>query len=219
MPRQFDTREPEQFEAGIAAAVEAARSGELVVVATESAYAVATDAFRTDGIARIRQVKDRDSYLPVPVLIGSRHTVTGVTGALSSGGNALIDSFWPGMLTIVARAQPALSWDVGGIDRHLVSVRMPIHQVAWQLAHALGPLAATAANRAGEPIPRTCEEARRQLGAAVAVYLDSGRCEEELGSTVVDVTRDPVSLVRPGAVSIERLRQVTPVSVPAALST
>lgn len=213
MSRYFDTREPAQFEAGIAAAVTAARSGELVVVATESAYAVAADAFRSDGLDRIRQVKGRDRSLPLPVLIGSRHTVSGVTAALSDAGQALIEQFWPGMLTIVARAQPALAWDVGGIDRQFVSVRLPIHQVAWKLAHELGPMAATAANRMGETAPRTCTEAEEQLGAAVAVYLDSGRCDAPVGSTVVDVTRDPVSLVRLGAVSVEQLTQITPVSV------
>ncbi len=219
MSRYFDTREPAQFAAGIDAAVAASRQGELVVLATESAYAVATDAFRSDGLDRIRQVKGRDRTWPLPVLIGSRHTVSGVTAGLSDAGQALVERFWPGMLTIVARAQPALAWDVGGIDRQLVSVRLPIHQVAWKLAHTLGPIAATAANRRGEPAPRTCAEAQEQLGTAVAVYLDSGRCETSTGSTVVDVTRDPVSLVRPGAVSVEQLAQVTPISVPAARGT
>lgn len=209
MPRYFDTRDPEQFGAGIEAAVDAARSGELVAIATESTYAIATDAFRSSGLSRIRHVKDRDESMPIPVLIASRHTVAGVTTGLSDAGQALIDRFWPGLLTIVARAQPALSWDVGGIDRNLVSARMPVHQVAWRLAFELGPLGTTAANRGRAPAPTDCAEVQRLFGDAVAVYLDSGPSGWSAPSTVVDVTADRPRLVRRGAVTVEQLREVS----------
>lgn len=211
MSRRFDTRDPEQFAAGIEAAMAAVRRGELVVAATESVYGIGADAFRDDGVDRIRQLKRRGPQLPIPVLIGRLTTVHGITVDIGSAGQALIRQFWPGMLTIIARSQPALRWEVGGGERGVVSVRYPIHQVAWRLAYQVGPLAFTGANLPNIASPVTCDVAQDQFGEAVAVYLDSGPCDGGSTSTVVDLTGETAVLVREGAVSLADLRRVAKV--------
>ncbi|MDP3971435.1 MAG: L-threonylcarbamoyladenylate synthase [Candidatus Nanopelagicales bacterium] len=212
MSRLFDTRDPDAFAAGIEAAVAAAREGEQVVVSTESAYGVGADAFRRDGLMRLRQSKGRDAGMPVPVLVADLETALSMTTRVGEAGRLLMRHFWPGSLTIMARVHPALSWDVGGAEQNTVSVRIPLHQVAWRLVRELGPLALTGANLAGRPTPRTCDDAREQLGEAVAVYLDSGECNLEPPSSVVDVTADPPVLLRDGAIPLDQLRRVADVT-------
>ena len=210
MIRRFDACDPSELERGLTAAVAAARRGDLVVVPTESAYGIATDAFRADGLARLRELKNRDRQLPVPVFVGATTTIEGLVANLSNDARALIAAFWPGMLTLVGTAQPALTWEVGPLDDESVSIRMPLHPVAWQLALAVGPLALTGANIAGGDLPTTCDEAAALFGSGVAVYLDAGPCVRTETSSVVDVTRSPPVLLREGANNESELRRICP---------
>jgi len=196
--------EPGDRSTGIAAAVAAARRGALVVLPTETSYAVATDAFSHLGVARMREALGRTSEVPLPVLVGRAATLDGLVLGMSVPARQLIEGFWPGPLTVMLFASPTLAWDIGDTGG-TVTVRMPLHPVALEVLRATGPLVATGVGAA-----RTVDAARDALGDAVAVYLDGGECPEGLPSTVVDAT-DPVPrVVRPGAYPIDLLREVVP---------
>lgn len=210
MIRRFNARIPEELSRGITAATAAARRGELVVLPTESAYGIATDAFSVNGLAKLRELKNRGPELPVPVMVGSAMTADGLISGLNSSARDLMAAFWPGQLTLVGIAQPTLSWRVSAQGDASVSIRMPIHPVAWQLAKNLGPLALTGANVAGSDLPLTCDGAADVFGSTVAVYLDAGRVDGGETSSVVDVTSDPPVLLREGAVSAAALAAIVP---------
>ena len=95
--------------------------------------------------------------------------------------------FWPGALTLVVRHTAHLVWDLGE-SRGTVAVRMPANEIAQDLISRTGPLAVSSANRSGHPPATTMMDARLQLGAAVAVYLDGGPSGDSVASTIVDVT-------------------------------
>jgi tRNA A37 threonylcarbamoyladenosine synthetase subunit TsaC/SUA5/YrdC len=87
---------------------------------------------------------------------------------------------------------------------------MPLHPLALELLERTGPMAVSSANRSGLPPALTAAEAERQLGGAVAVYLDAGPCDDSVPSTIVDCTTDEPRVLRAGALSPERLREVVP---------
>src|SRR5262245_51167206 len=111
--------------------------------------------------------------MPVPVLVGSPRTLSGLASGLSDAGKALVEAFWPGALTIVCFHQTSLQWDLGD-TRGTVAVRMPLHPVAIDLLNATGPMAVSSANKSGAAPATTCAEAEAQLGDSVSVYLDAG---------------------------------------------
>ena len=194
---------------GVTAAAAAIRRGELVVLPTESVYGVAADPFSPRGIDALRELKGRGATFPIGVLVGAIRTVDGLATGLGSDGRALIDAFWPGPLTLIVREQPTLAWDLGG-SSGTISLRMPLHPVALDVLAATGPLAVTSANRAGDPMPRTCDEAEERLGDDVALYLDAGPSAEGQPSTIVDISGDVPLLLREGAFDLEALRAVCP---------
>jgi tRNA threonylcarbamoyl adenosine modification protein (Sua5/YciO/YrdC/YwlC family) len=206
--RRFDVCQPDELERGLAAATAAARRGELVVLPTESAYGIATDAFSAVGLAKLRQAKNRGPELPVPVMIGAAMTADGLVSGLTAEARELMTAFWPGQLTLIGIAQPTLTWEVAAQGDRSVSVRMPIHPVAWQLAKRLGPLALTGANIAGADLPLTCDEASDVFGSTVAIYLDAGPCTPSATSTVVDISMSPPELLREGAITAAELKAV-----------
>ncbi len=208
MPR-FHCDRADERSRGIDRAIAAAGRHQLVVFATETSYAVACDAFSPVGVERLNAAKGRAAIDALPVMVGSVKAARALIGTLHPQGEALIEGFWPGPLTAICDQQSTLHWDIGGDGRH-VAVRMPLHPVALAVLQGVGPMAVVAANRVGEAVPRTCDEAEAQLGPTVSVYLDAGTLPEGPPSTVVDLTDRAPRLLRAGTFPSVQLREVAP---------
>ncbi|MDH6112808.1 L-threonylcarbamoyladenylate synthase [Kitasatospora sp. MAP12-15] len=209
MSRRYDCADAGDRATGLREAASAIRRGELVVLPTDTVYGIGADAFNPEAVAALLAAKGRGRNMPSPVLVGSPTTLHGLVTDFSERAWELVDAFWPGGLTLVARHQPSLRWDLGE-TRGTVAVRMPLHPVAIELLNATGPLAVSSANKSGQSAPADCEDAEYQLGDSVAIYLDGGKAEHGQASTIVDVTGKVPVLLRAGAVSIEQLREVVP---------
>ncbi len=212
MSEMFDCADEEQRSAGIAAAVTAVLKGDLVVLPTDTVYGIGADAFRPAAVTSLLNAKGRGREMPPPVLVGSVRAASALVEDLGPYGQELIDEFWPGGLTLICRASRSLKWDLGD-TKGTVAVRMPQDQVALDLLAQTGPMAVSSANLTGQPAATTAEAAREQLGDAVEIYLDGGPCETDVPSTIVDLTGDMPRLLRGGAVSIGRLREVAAVAM------
>jgi tRNA threonylcarbamoyl adenosine modification protein (Sua5/YciO/YrdC/YwlC family) len=207
MSARFDCTVVAERAAGIKEAVTALGNGELAVVPTDTVYGLAADAFKPDAVAALLAAKGRGRQMPPPVLVGSRRAAFALVEDVSSSASDLIDEFWPGGLTLVFRSSRSLVWDLGD-TRGTVAVRMPLHPVTLDLLKESGPLAVSSANISGSPPATTAADAESQLGEAVSVYLDGGPCSAEIPSTIVDVTGPVPKLLRSGAVTVKRLRNV-----------
>jgi L-threonylcarbamoyladenylate synthase len=205
----YDCRTLAERDQGIAAAAEAVKSGQLVVLPTETSYGLGAGAFDADAVAELRRLKGHARDVGSPVLVGSRQTLDGLVLSLPQAARDLVEAFWPGELTIVVEHAPSLSWDIGDTDG-LVAVRMPLHPVALELLREAGPMVVVTAALPGQSPATTAEQAREQLGSAVSVYLEAGEVGSSDGSTIVDLAEDPPTALRTGALSLERLREVVP---------
>jgi len=207
--RRIDCRTDTGRETGARVAANAVQRGEVVVLPTDTVYGVGADAFDAAAVAAVLAAKGRGRNVPPPVLVPNARTLDGIATDLSADARELVSAFWPGPLTLVCRAQPALDWDLG--ETHgTVAVRMPLHRVALALLELTGPMAVTSANRTGHPPATTVDEAVEQLGDAVRVYLDGGPTASSAASTIVDVTGDVPRVLRAGPVDLDRLRAVVP---------
>jgi tRNA threonylcarbamoyl adenosine modification protein (Sua5/YciO/YrdC/YwlC family) len=195
--------------AGVQAAVSALQSGELVVLPTDTVYGIAADAFSPTAVNALLAAKGRGRDMPVPVLVGSWRTMEGLVDELGPLARQLVERFWPGPLTIVVRSAPSLAWDLGE-TRGTVAVRMPLQPVALEVLNATGPLAVSSANRSGMPPAVDAQDAERQLGDSVRVYLDGGPAGDPVPSTIVDLTGDRARVLRAGALDLDTLRGVIP---------
>ena len=208
----FDCADETQRAAGIAAAVAAVLKGALVVLPTDTVYGIGADAFRPSAVASLLAAKGRGRDMPPPVLVGSVRAANALVEDLGPYGQELIDEFWPGGLTLVCRASRSLKWDLGE-TKGTVAVRMPQHPVTLEVLAETGPMAVSSANMTAKPAATTAADAREQFGDAVEVYLDGGKCETDTPSTIVDLTGDMPRLLRGGAISIGRLREVAAVAM------
>lgn len=199
--------DPATWGPSLDAAVHAVSRGEVIVLPTDTVYGVGADAFSPDAVARLLAAKGRDRQTPPPVLIPSVRTVDGLARDVSVAARALMDSFWPGPLTVIVHAQPSLAWDLGE-TRGTVALRVPDHGAALALLARTGPLAVTSANLTGKAAATSAEDAREQLGPAVSVYLDAGDSPLGIASTIIDATGPALRVVRDGGVSWDKLIEV-----------
>jgi len=211
MSAWFDCADESQRIDGLAAAVTAVLRGELVVLPTDTVYGLGADAFSPPAVTRLLNAKGRGRDMPPPVLVGTVRAATALVEDMGPDGQRLIDEFWPGGLTLVCRAARTLNWDLGD-TRGTVALRMPEDSVALDLLRETGPMAVSSANLTGQPAATTAEVAREQLGESVSVYLNNGTVSGGVASTIVDLTGPQPRLLRRGAISVGRLREVAAVT-------
>ena len=203
----YDCGDADQRAEGIRQAAYAVRRGDLVVLPTDTVYGIGADAFSPEAVGKLLRAKGRGRDMPVPVLVASRDALYAVADRLPEEARQLVDAFWPGALTLVLRHTPHLAWDLGDA-RGTVAVRMPDHPIALDVLRETGPMAVSSANRSGMPAALDAEQAQKELGDSVDVYLDGGPCAGSEPSTIVDVTGGTPRVLRRGAISTERLREV-----------
>lgn len=206
----YDCMTAELRPSGITAAVTAVREGDLIVLPTDTVYGIGADAFTPAAVRAMLAAKGRGRNVPSPVLVGTARAAAALVEDMGAFGQDLIDEFWPGALTLVFRASPTLLWDLGD-TKGTVALRMPLHPVTLEVLKQTGPMAVSSANRHGQPPATTANEAERQLGEAVAVYLDAGPSMDDVPSTILDLTGTIPRVLREGAIPVDRLRSVASV--------
>ncbi len=184
-----------------------------MVFPTDTVYGIAADAFSPLAVTMLLASKGRSRKMPPPVLIPRLNALDGLATDVPAEARRLAEAFWPGGLTLILHAQPSLDWDLGE-TKGTVALRIPADDIAQDLLTITGPLAVSSANRTGHAAAQTAAEAEEQLAESVEVYLEDGHRPVEgsdaLPSTIVDGTALPLRVVRQGAISLERLREVVP---------
>ncbi len=193
-------------------AAEVLRAGGVVALPTETVYGLGADASNEAAVRRIFEIKGRPATNPLIVHVADASSARRCVSHWPDGAQRLAERFWPGPLTIVLPKSEAIAPAVtaGGPT---VGVRVPAHPVALSLLRAFAELggnglAAPSANRSNHVSPTTAQHVRDDLGDAVDLVLDGGPCRVGIESTVLSLADSIPTVLRPGGVSVEALREV-----------
>lgn len=182
------------------------KSGGVVAFPTETVYGLGADAWNAGAIKKIFEVKGRPSDNPLIVHICEAEELHDFTDEIPQLAKKLIQHFWPGPLTLVFKKKPeVLDLITAGLDT--VAVRMPDHPVAIDLISQAGPLVAPSANKSGRPSPTKAKHVKHDFGEDFPV-IDGDFSKIGLESTVLDLTGDVPTILRPGKVGIGELEEV-----------
>ena len=197
------------FDTAVKRSVELLRAGEVIALPTETVYGLAANALDPQAVAKIYEVKSRPARNPIIVHVASVVMAQRCVAAWPEVADKLAQSFWPGPLTVVlprAKEIPALV-TAGGAT---VGVRWPSHPFMQAVIRACGfPLAAPSANLSNQLSPTNAEHVRKQLGGKLRLIVDGGQSQVGIESTVVDLTTEPPTVLRPGMIHEESLIAVT----------
>ncbi|GAA1594348.1 L-threonylcarbamoyladenylate synthase [Kribbella hippodromi] len=190
------------------------RSGELVAFPTETVYGLGANAEDPAAVKRVFQVKGRPPSHPLIVHLSDAAQLDQWVDAVPASAQQLAERLWPGPLTLVLRRSRRVPLEAtGGLET--VAVRVPAHPVALaMLTEFGGGVVAPSANRFGAVSPTTADDVRAELGDAVDLVLDGGRCDVGVESTIVDASTEELTILRPGGVTREAIEAVLGRAVP-----
>lgn len=183
------------------------RDGGLVAFPTETVYGLGANALDAAASAKIYAAKGRPSDNPLIAHISCLDELAPLVSEIPEAGRKLAETYWPGPLTLVFPKSDKVPYGTtGGLDT--VAVRMPSDPVANRLIALAGvPVAAPSANTSGRPSPTMAEHVYEDMNGKIEMIIDGGPVGIGVESTIVDVSGDVPMLLRPGAVTMEMLRE------------
>jgi L-threonylcarbamoyladenylate synthase len=185
-------------------AVAALAAGGVVVLPTDTVYGLAALPGDRSATDRLFRLKDRSERTPLAVLCATPdQALELVDPAAVTELRRAMARWWPGPLTVVARRRADVALHLGEPDT-TIGLRVPDDDLVRALAEQVGPIAATSANRHGDPTPATAIEAAAGLLGPVDLVVDGGRLDGG-ASTVVDVTTSPWRVLREGPITVQDL--------------
>lgn len=189
-------------------------AGNVVGIPTETVYGLAANAFDTNAVLTIFQVKNRPAFDPLIVHTHSLDAVAELVTSLPDAARQLAEAFWPGPLTLLLPKHGRIP-DLVTSGLPSVAVRIPGHPLTLALLRSLDfPLAAPSANPFGYISPTTARHVADQLGDQVPYILDGGPAQVGLESTIVGFDTEVPTVFRLGGMALEQIERVIgPVSV------
>ncbi|MCF8239374.1 MAG: threonylcarbamoyl-AMP synthase [Saprospiraceae bacterium] len=184
------------------------RKGELVAIPTETVYGLAGNALDEKAVVKIFETKQRPLYNPLIIHVADAAQARSLVLDWDAQVQALMDTFWPGPLTLLLDRSPAVPDLVcAGLSR--VALRMPDHPLTLDLIKACDfPLAAPSANLFGRISPTTADHVRSQLDQRIPYILDGGPCRVGVESTIIGREQDEWKVYRIGGITLADLRPI-----------
>ncbi len=194
----------------LALSAEVIRQGGLVAFPTETVYGLGANAWSESAVDNIFRAKQRPANDPIIVHIDDMELLQEVAVDIPDIAYNLVDKFWAGALTLILKKHDRIPYNVTA-GRDTVAVRMPNHPVALGLIHQANvPIAAPSANRFSRPSPTKAQHVLEDLDGHVDIIFDAGATDIGVESTILDLTSAIPTVLRPGGVTIEALREVLP---------
>ncbi len=188
--------------------VEIIKQGGVVAIPTETVYGLSANALNPQAIKSIFQAKGRPMDNPLIVHVANFDDIKKLVLEIPNDAYILAKKFWPGPLTIIMKKSDIIPNEVSG-GLNTVAIRIPKHPLARKFISECGlPLAAPSANISGKPSPTTANHVLNDLNGVIPAILDGGACTVGLESTVITLTTEKPTILRPGGITFEQIKEV-----------
>lgn len=191
---------------------EAARllaDGQVVAIPTETVYGLAGNAYEPKALAQIFAIKERPTFDPLIVHICDVEQLKDIAKDIPEAAYKLAEAYWPGPMTLILPKKDCIP-DLCTSGLPSVAVRFPAHPVAQEIIRKAGvPLAAPSANLFKHVSPTTAKHVADQLAdRGLAGIVDGGPCDVGVESSIISLTGEIPTVLRPGAITPEMVEKV-----------
>ncbi len=186
------------------------KNGGLVASPTETVYGLCANALDSNSVKNIYNAKGRPSDNPLIVHINSFEMLDTIATNISVDAKKLMDSFWPGALTIILPKKDIVPMETTA-NLETVAVRYPSNKIMLALIDSCNlPISAPSANTSTRPSPTNADHVFADLNGKIDALIDGGSCDLGVESTVIDMTTDCPTILRPGFITYEMIKKVLP---------
>ncbi|WP_455577556.1 L-threonylcarbamoyladenylate synthase [Anaerosinus sp.] len=195
-------------EEGLKLAASLLKSGKLVAFPTETVYGLGANGFDSEAVAHVYCAKGRALSNPLSLLLADVSQIEKVVTDVSDKAKKLIKAFSPGPITFVLKRKNIVP-NIVTNGKDTVGVRIPDHEIARKIIRLADiPIAAPSANTSGRPSPTSAVAVFDDLQGKISAVVDGGDCAVGIDSTIIDCTQEVLTVLRPGVITLEMLRQV-----------
>lgn len=186
------------------------QSGDLVAFPTETVYGLGADGLNPEAVKKIFEVKGRPQDNPLILHVSDFEMAQKLVGEDLESLMEIGEIFWPGPLTLVVKKSEIVP-DIITAGLDTVAIRMPRNEIALKIIKFSNtPIAAPSANISGRPSPTDADTCFNDLNGKIKYIVDGGETEIGLESTVLDLSSDIPTILRPGGVTFEQLQKLIP---------
>ena len=177
------------------------KQGKIVVFPTETVYGIGTNGLDEQAVKKLYNVKQRPLNKPISLLVSNMEMVNEIAKDITEKEYKIMEKFFPGPLTIILRKKEIVP-DIVTAGQQTVGVRMPSGQTARKLVEMAGvPIAAPSANITGEPSGTNLQEIKKHFNRKADYFIDGGRSELGVSSTIVQVIDGEIQILRQGSIT------------------
>lgn len=196
-----------QTNESLAGIAETVTRGGVIAFRTDTFYGLGADPFNVTAVQRIKELKGREEKKPILIVISDREQVQRFINDPSATFNLLAETFWPGPLTLIGKAEVEVPVEITA-GTETVGIRLPSdHKVRALIEACGGALTATSANPSHEAPAKTGAEVRAYFGDGVDLIVDDGAARTDQPSTVVDARGNEPKLIREGVIAWEEIQK------------
>lgn len=182
----------------------------IVAFPTETVYGLGANALEDTAVKKIYLAKGRPSDNPLIIHISSKKDIYKLVKNVPSIADTLIDSFWPGALTIIFPKTDIVPNVTSG-NLNTVAIRMPKNKICLELIKSCGfPLAAPSANTSTKPSPTKASHVYNDLNGKIPMIIDGGKCSIGIESSVVTINNNEIIMLRAGGITKEMIQKILP---------
>jgi len=197
-----------EYSLAIQKAARLIQEGEVVVFPTETVYGLGANAYDPNAIRKIYLIKNRPNDNPLIVHVSSIDMAKMLVTEFNEDAEKLVHEFWPGPLTLILPKSMIVP-DVTTAGLDTIAIRMPDNKTALDIIKTASlPIAAPSANLSGRPSITNGKDAYEELNSVVPLILDGGQCKIGIESTVLNLTSDPLTILREGAITKNQIEKV-----------
>jgi len=175
--------------------------GGAVVLPTETVYGLFAKALDEKAVDHVYQLKRRPRDKALNLNVTSLGDILNFSKNQPTYLQKLVDSFLPGPLTIILKANDKVPyWVNSGLPT--VGFRMPSHPITLELIREFGPLIGPSANISGRASGISFQEILKDFDQEVLGFEDDTFLTGQ-DSTIIDLSGSKVKILRQGSITQE----------------
>lgn len=178
---------------------------ECVAFPTETVFGLAVKYGSLNALKKLYDIKGRDSSKAITLMLSSKNDISKYA-IVDETTNKLIQTFMPGKITIILKKKDIVdNAFTSGLDT--IGIRIPDNEFVLKLIDRCGPLWVTSANKSGQKNLISSTQVYDTFNKQIPLIV-AGECESNIASTVVDVSKGKVDILRLGDISEDMIKEV-----------
>tara|TARA_B100001167_G_scaffold54752_1_gene31915 strand:- start:59 stop:658 length:600 start_codon:yes stop_codon:yes gene_type:complete len=186
-------------------AVKIINKGGIVIFPTDTVYGIGCDPYNQKGVLSLYKIKKREKTKPFPVIGYSKKELEKIA-EFNDKAEKIAQMFWPGPITLILAVKDENIKKSLGLGKK-IAVRVPNNQCVLSLLKECKLLVATSANISGTTSLTDPNDCKRNLNG-YDLLIDGGILSDNGESTIVEIDRNKVRIVRGGSISEEELKKI-----------